>query len=215
MAPKRKSLLESSFDAESARPAKRATPSRPSLAAMVTKAIADNCKGMSAQEIDSVTVNGLTLRQQVQKDKARNLETPGSITMGRRYYQALREAYATTENPRSLLQVANSHEVVNDTLFKAMLSCKRNPVNRGPMLNYLQIAEKPNQAELIGILRWCFDLQPSASAEQARGVLETMRFVKRLQLDAHYPNEVNLMKEKFNQGLLQAFALKQTMNLWS
>ena len=71
-------------------------------------------------------------------------------------------------------------------------------------MNYLQIAEMPNQAELTGILRWCYDLQPSVSAEQARGVLETMRFVKRLNIINYYPEEVKLMTIKFNQGLLQA-----------
>ena len=205
MAPKRRSLLEASFDAEEGakkQPKRASKP--PPLVAMVTKAIADNCKGMSAQEIDSVLVNGCTLRQQVHKDKAKNLEQPGIVTMGRRYYHGLRESYATADNPRTCLQVTDANETINDTLFKAMLSTKKNPVNRGPFLNWLQIAEKPNQAELIGVLRWCMDLQPSVSGEQARGVLETMRFVKRLELTKHYPNEIKLMTDKFNQGLLQA-----------
>ena len=110
-------------------------------------------------------------------------------------------ATPTADNPRTRLQVTDANETINDTLFKAMLSTKKNPVNS---LNWLQIAEKPNQAELIGVLRWCMVLQPSVSGEQARGVLETMRFVKRLELTKHYPNEIKLMTDKFNQGLLQA-----------
>jgi len=205
MAPKRRSLLEASFDAEEGAKKVPKRPTKPpSLVSMVSKAISDNCKGMSAQEIDSVLVNGCTLRQQVYKDKAKNLESPGIVTMGRRYYSSLREAYATAENPRTRLQVTDPNETISDTVFQAMLSTKKNPVNRGPMMNLLQIGEKPNQAELIGILRWCMDLQPSVSGEQARGVLETMRFIKRLELTKHYPNEIALMTDKFNQGLLQA-----------
>ena len=217
MAPKRKSLLEASFEEqEPQQKVKRVMKSKPSMPQMVAKAIADNCKGMSAQEIDSVLVNGLTMRQQITKDKTTNLETPHAVTMGRRYYQALREDYSTSDNPRTRLVVKNPEEVVSDTLFQAMLSTKKNPVNRGPLLNYLQIAEVPNQAELIGILRWCYDLNPSVSAEQCRGVLETMQYVKRLELMNIFPEEVKLMCGKFNAGMVQALLTKipDAVELW-
>ena len=86
MAPRR-SLLEAAFDGESA--SKRPHRGQPlTVAQQVTKALQDNFKNFSEQEIDGTIVNGSSLRARLTKDKAKNVASPGSVTMGRLYAQS-------------------------------------------------------------------------------------------------------------------------------
>ena len=101
MAPRR-SLLEAAFDGESA--SKRPHRGQPlTVAQQVTKALQDNFKNFSEQEIDGTIVNGSSLRARLTKDKARNVASPGSVTMGRLYYNALKLEFASAESPTKRL----------------------------------------------------------------------------------------------------------------
>ena len=60
----------------------------------------------------------------------------------------------------------------------------------------------------MGILRWMVQLTPSLSSEQYQGVIQTMRWVTRLDLDKDFKDEVNMCKDCFEEGLLLAFSTK-------
>ena len=207
MAPRR-SLLEAAFDGESA--SKRPHRGQPlTVAQQVTKALQDNFKNFSEQEIDGTIVNGSSLRARLTKDKARNVASPGSVTMGRLYYNALKLEFASAESPTKRLQIKDPNLVVAPEVFQAMLASKKVPPQRQPMLQLLQnMTKKPNQSEVVGILRWMVQLTPSLSSEQYQGVIQTMRWVTRLDLDKNFKDEVNMCKGCFEEGLLLAFSIK-------
>ena len=126
-------MLEAAFDGESA--SKRPNRGQPlTVAQQVTKALQDNLKNFSEQEIDGTIVNGSSLRARLTKDKARNVASPGSVTMGRLYYNALKLEFASAESPTKRLQIKDPTLVVAPEVFQAMLASKKVPPQRQPML---------------------------------------------------------------------------------
>ena len=209
MAPKR-SLIEAAFDGKTT--AKQArTSGKASVATQVQKALNDNFKGFTQQEIDSVIIDGLSLRARLTKDKAENAATPGTVTMGRLYYNQLRMMYASAEHPLKQLIIKDPNKDVQPELFQAMLASKKTPPQRQPMLQIIQnMTEPPNQTEVVGILRWMIGLSPTVSSEQYQGIIQTMRWVIRLNIHQVCMEEVAICKTHFEQGLLQALTPNHT-----
>ena len=165
------------------------------------------------KEIDSTIFEGHSLRARLTKDKGINQHTPGCIVMGRVYYNHLRVGYQSTTHPNKQLVVTNPDAEVRHELFQAMLASKKVPAQRQPMLQLLQNMTKiPNQSEVVGILRWCVDLRPTASSEQYQGVIQTMRWWVRLGLDKLFPAETKVCLAAFEQGLLQAIVIYHSIH---
>jgi hypothetical protein len=131
--------------------------------------------------------------------------------MGAKYYAKIKALYQTEDSPMKLLKVTDDTLVIGTQLLKAIVSAKAKQPNRQPMLGYLNTADKPNQKELVGILRWGLDLKPSSSAEQLRCCLDLMRYVARLQLDKAFPTEIGIMHSHFDDSLVQALFTRLCM----
>jgi hypothetical protein len=213
MAPKR-SLLEAAFQGESATKRPRRSLGAATVAQQVAKALHDNFKNFTEAQIDSAIVDGVSLRARLTRDKAQNAEKPGSVTMGRIYYNKLKMLYAGENHPTKLLIIKDASAQVRPELFQAMLASKRTPPQRQPMLQLLQnMSEQPNQSEVVGILRWMASLTPSLSSEQYQGVIQTMRWLTRLGLDKEFKAEVEVCKSYFEEGLLLALSIKHLTHL--
>ena len=126
--------------------------------------------------------------------------------MGARYYGKIKELYQHEASPQKQLQVIDETLPLSPQLFKAMVACKGKQPNRQPMIGYLDMADMPNQKELVGILRWALSLKAGTSAEQLRCCLDVMRWCARLKLWEVYPEEVDMMKLHFDETLVQAHA---------
>jgi len=209
MAPKR-SLLEAAFEGEGAGKRPRRSLGRLTVAQQVAKALSDNFKNFTEAQIDGAIVDGVSLRARLTRDKALNADKPGAVTMGRLYYNQLRQLYAGENHPMKLLSIKDPSQQVRPEIFQAMLASKRTPPQRQPMLQLLQnMSEPPNQSELVGILRWVTSLTPSVSSEQYQGVIQTMRWLTRLGLQETFKDEVQVCKPYFEEGLLLALSVKR------
>eukprot|EP00969_Alexandrium_andersonii_P268841 11881946-Alexandrium_andersonii.AAC.1 len=125
--------------------------------------------------------------------------------MGSRYYRELRAKYSSAANPVNALKVTDA-STPSKEVFNHMLSCKRHPVNRAPLIAYLGTAAQPNMSELVGILRWCLELNPTVSQDQLRGCVEVVRWCTRLDLKTKWPEQIALCSKKFNDALVQALS---------
>ena len=199
---RKRSLLEASNDAAKAAPKQKPKKGH-GVSEQVAKAIRDNFKDFSQAEIDSNLVDGKTLRQRLTADKELNSSQKGSVTTGRYYYTRLRDLYSSKDsNPEKLLTAGPDPGEVSDQLWTAMVATKKMPINRVPIMSFLETSTKePNKAELVGILRFCLQCQASISAEQQRCIILTMMYLVRFGLHKKYPDEMQIMKPKFNDGL--------------
>ena len=134
--------------------------------------------------------------------------------MGAKYYARLKEAFELEASPQKQLKVNDETESIKPMLLKAIVSSKAKQPNRQPMMGYLHMAEKPNQKELVGILRWGLELKPSTSSEQLRCCLDLMRWCARLELYKDFPDEIKLMKAQFDKTLVEAPAPILNLKQW-
>ena len=73
------------------------------------------------------------------------------------------------------------------------------------MMHFLETSTVvPNKSELVGILRFCLQCQAAISVEQQKCIILTMKYVQRLGLADKFPQEMEIMKPKFNDGMLGA-----------
>ena len=202
-APK-KSKMDDAWDRATSgkKTLQRKKPS-PDIATQVRKALTDNFRGMSSEELDGVLRDGLTLRQRLQQDKRQNAETPGSVQFGKLYYSELRALYSGSDKIEQKL-VADKSLVVRPELLDVAARALRHPPQRATFVQLLARVSDLNQAETVGIPRWCLQLNPALSAEQLNSAKAVMQCVARLGLAAKFPTELNLMREKFDEILLQA-----------
>lgn len=149
---------------------------------MVTKAIADNFKGWGQLDTDGRTVDGLTLRQRLVKDKEGAKHKSKSVTFGAHYCRALKEKYAPIDSPAQLLYVKNQSDDVSAVLQKAVTAYKRSDSSKSLLAEYMHTATSINQKELVGLSRCILGLRPSASMAQLQLFLDYMRCLVRLNL---------------------------------
>ena len=128
------------------------------------------------------------------------------MTMGAKYYAKIKELYQLEERRQKQLKVKDETMAISPQLLTAMVTTKGKQINRQPMMGYLDMADKPNQKELVRILTWALDLKPRSSAEQLRCSLDVMRWSSRLKLWEAYPEEMEVMKFHFDDTLVQAHA---------
>ena len=126
--------------------------------------------------------------------------------MGAKCYGKMKELYQHEASPQKQLKVKDETLPISPQLLKAMVACKGKQANRQPMIGYLDMADMPNQKELVGILRWPLDLKAGTSAEQLRCCLDVMRWCSRLKLLEAFPEEVDITKPHFDETLVQAHA---------
>ena len=175
----------------------------PNLASQVRKSLTDNFKALSPEEIDCTLRDGLTLRQRLQKDKEFNLQKAGSIHFGKHYYEELRQLYSDRTRPEKQLKPKPGLEI-QEELMEAATAAMKHPPNRALLVHLLKSLPEVNQAEVVGIFRWLLQLHPAASMNQMESCKAVLDFVVRLDLKSAFPEEVNCMRPKFDEILLQA-----------
>ena len=172
---------------------------------LARKAIYDNCKSMTQQEVDGIVVGGTTLRQQIVKDKEANIASPGSVVMGKRYWDNLKRLYAAQDRTHKQLNAPEGTKVT-DCFFKALTAAVRHPPNRSLLVQFAAASTTLCVADSIGIMKWLLTLNPVASRDQMSACLEMMRCLARCKVAADLPREMALMRDKFDEILLQACA---------
>eukprot|EP00969_Alexandrium_andersonii_P315049 13918160-Alexandrium_andersonii.AAC.1 len=117
--------------------------------AVVAKAIADNFRGWSEEDVDINVVNNETLRQRLRRDKRTQRES--GLVMGAVYYKNLKTLYRPKSDPLSQLVAPNPPQPVSPQLMKAMVAVKRAHPDRTLMSSWLACSTKPNETEVVGV----------------------------------------------------------------
>ena len=174
----------------------------------VRKAITDNLRCMSPSELDGILVDGLTCRQRLRQDKVQAISDAGSIQFGKHYYNKLRSMYVDKQSVQGKLQPDPALEVQPGLLHAAAVAM-RHPPCRSHMVQLLERALSLNQAEVCGIFRWTLTLHPAGSADQLEACKSVVACAARLKLQASLPKETALMRDKFDEILLQVPCLER------
>jgi hypothetical protein len=84
----------------------------------INKCLRDNFSDFSSAEVDLVMVDGMSLRDTLKRDKA--LQKIGQLTMGKYYYQELRNKFRKVDDGKSRLAVKDQSEICPPDLWNAL-----------------------------------------------------------------------------------------------
>ena len=122
------------------------------------------------------------------QDKRKNAQKPGSVFFGKLYYTELRTLYSGSESVQQQL--------------KAARQALQHPPQRAPLVQLLARVPDLSQAEVVGVMRWCLQLNPASSPDQTHSANSVLAAVSRLGLAQTFPHEIQ-MRPKFDKILVQ------------
>ena len=191
-------------DASSRKKLQKGGRAKANAQSLARKAIYDNCESLTSQEVDGILVGGVTLRQQIIKDRETNIASPGTVVMGKGYWDDLKRIYAAQDRIHKQLNTPEGAKVT-DSFFKALSAAVRHPPDRSLMVQFAAASTTLNAAGSIGIMRWILALNLVASRNQMSACLEMMKCLVRCNVAVDLPREMAAMREKFDEVLVQAF----------
>jgi hypothetical protein len=166
----------------------------------VNRCLKDNFKDFSSQEIDSIEIDGLTLRQRLARDKRESRKNK-EMHMGSNYYRMLKDKYRSSDSVVKKLEVENQHELLSPELRTALVALKNANCNKSPLLEFMSRVETLNQREVIGLFRGTLDLKPNISQKHTQVLIDLMRMILRLNVDTKFEKETKLMLPLFDETL--------------
>ena len=197
--------LQRGWEAEAASVKKGRGPRQSSVALLADKSIQDNCKTLTPEEIDHIFIGGMSLRQRVRKDKQlKEDKDPAAPKIGKLYWRNLRNKYMHPERIQRQMEPDNSLPL-DPKLVAALGACMRGHANRSVLQSYMSQVEYLNQRELVLLLRFLCEVEPSSSGDQLQTCVAVMEGLDRMGCRATYPTEMAVMRPKFDQIATQAW----------
>ena len=93
----------------------------------VERKIQSHFPGMTPTQMESKRVDGLTLRERIEKD-TRDVRTKKGARLGAAYWRELQSLYAEAGSGPGELKVKNSNEIVSDALPSALQAAVNTPL---------------------------------------------------------------------------------------
>lgn len=203
-APKAETLIQQmEVDASADKKRPSSKRARRDLDGQVEKLVKDNFKTWSSQAVDVVLRDGLTLRQTLARDKARNLR--GELTMGKNYYAMMRKFFEDGESPGRKLKVSHKTDSENERLKEALFELTGHKSNLRPFVAFLDEDVVDNQRTVVAVLKAALDIKPDSGPKQANAVLEVMKWTIRNGVSKNFPAEVSICKDHFDLALTRSF----------
>ena len=166
----------------------------------VNRSLKDNFKEFSSAEIDSVEIDGMTLRQRLAHDKRLARKNP-EMNLGCNYYKMRKDKYRSSDSVMKQLEVKNQSEIIDQQLRRALIALNSGNANKSLLVEFMAACEGLNQKEIVGLYRGALNLKPSMSQKHGHVLIELMRMLLRLKLDTTYQTETRLMLPLFDETL--------------
>jgi len=194
-------------------PAKRRTLERQTTELEVQKAIRDNLRDWTPEEIDGNRCpQGFTARETLTKRKRDNRENPRRFPLGKKFYEQLKQTFASKADPamKALSPQPNDGEV-STLLLEGMIAFTKTG-NRAPLAGAICLVENVTRADVVGVFRWALKIRPKASPEQQRYATNVARFIARLDLSTKFPKEVGALQDWLDKLMLHQFSQVKGQN---
>ena len=156
---------------------------------------------------DQKLVNGQTLRQRIIADKRLHKGAEnGPTRLGANYWRGLREAYGDAGVSGDChLVVQNPRDQVRDSLVEAITGATTgNCVSRSkaPLKQWLLVGSRPNQRELVGLMKATTASRPSTSPTAAALVVALATYIAKHKLHVEYPSEWHFFRFVLDEALV-------------
>lgn len=171
----------------------------------VSKAISDNCKGMSEAQVNVNLIDGLSLRDRV-ADAKRRQQNGESITLGKSFYSNLREMYGGNGSPAQQMRIKDESGPEDQRMHECLLLMLRHNRDAKAIEHWLRHSDLCSQKNFVGCCRAFLLVPPSQSLSSAALVLEFARYVARTRANEVFAEEWGLMKKHVDSALQKSLA---------
>lgn len=179
---------------------------RRTLDEVINKCLVDNFRTATKYQVEMLVVDGLTLRQRLERDKATAARNKtGGQGFGASYYRNLRQMYASETAPETQLVVKRPGDVVTEELTAALKAFRRQPSDRAPLIEWLASRAPASQREAVGVLRVLATLVPHRSCWQLQLGMAMLRWMSRNNIPQHYPEEAAVVRKCMDDILCTAW----------
>ena len=171
----------------------------------MNKFLADNFPGFTNEELFMRKVDGRTLTERLEYDKARK-KNGEQVTTGKFYYATLRSLYRSPKSVESCLQVKDGDAPQDERMCYALAAAADAKRSFDLLFSWCETVQDVNQTNIVVLFKILLTISPAKSLETASATIQVMRMIRRLNLNVKYPEEVALMKGHFDQACVKSLA---------
>lgn len=194
------------------RPAKRLR--RRNTDEVITKCLKDNFASWDAHLTDGHMVEGKTLRQTLAEHRrmvnAGNSDAP---TLGKLYYEKLRDKFAVKTSPNKMLVATDRNEPLDRDLEKALVGLNQHIKRYDLIHDFLEKGPMVNQLSLVVLLKHSLKISPKSGKEGLSVLMSLLGWISRHKVKEGYPNERSHVKPHLDEALTRSWLSFKTSGL--
>ena len=153
-------------------------------------------------------VDGMTAEERVAKDRRDN------VSMGKIYWDLLRDKYSSEESPLKRLKVHDDKQVLMPQVEKALLALLQKDKDFQPLLDFLEHGAKVTDQKSWAVLCRQMTKVPCLSPERNYELWQSlMAYIARHDLSKEYPVEFNILRSDFDKVLSKSYSSYKTNKL--
>ena len=193
----------------------RRTLRRNNTGSIVQRILNEQFGDLTDAEKDAVKYGGLTLRERLCKDKSEQRHgSDGTVSMGKKYYEARRAEYGQNSSGKSALEVKDHTEVPNDKLLTAVREARQSAPQRSGLYDWLSnYGDDLLQSEMVGLGRFFLELKPWSSDQNLKLSVAMLRFWVRVDAETTYPEEMTAIRGHIDKTLVAAWSSMKSANI--
>ena len=179
-----------------------ASDAAPAVKRVISKAICDSLRGMTAAEIDcQLDGAGLTLRQRLTIRKLRNAADKKKYPLGANYYRELRSEFRSPESLEGQLDaLTDPAQPLCPELAHAVQQYRKTG-RRSGMAEFLCIDVAPNVSEAVQVMKFANEVAAHVSMESTQLVQALMDYMFNHKFHEQYVEAVKLMGKWLDESL--------------
>eukprot|EP00971_Amphidinium_carterae_P348433 6490485-Amphidinium_carterae.2 len=198
--------LGQAFKAKQGDKAIRGRPDKETVEKKVDQAIYDNLRDVTDEELHHNVVDGVTMYQEMVRDKASWLET-GWPKMGHNYYTTLRAKFMSKWRPDNLLSFSDP-ATPSTGLLAAIEKYLEDPPVYGPLLTWCRTMTVHHRDDAVALLKVLCKCKPSVSKLHRELALEILEGLERTEALRSMQDELHIMRNKIDECLCQVTPTK-------
>ena len=151
--------------------------------------------------VDCITIDGLTLRDTVLRDKRLHDADTSAVRFGKTYYRNLKRKF------RQKMQQGEGlpHGVPPcESLMSAFVESCRTPPQRQPLRDWVTVADQMSEGDIICCCRALMECSPTSSREQLGTMIALAQALFRCGAHDRFPKHIAVVFDFLDRALVQA-----------
>ena len=195
------------FEEASAKPTSAKRLRRRKTEEAVAKSLKDNFPGWDSVQTDHCIVGGKSLREALTEDRRRHQEgQQGAPTMGKRYYDEMRNKFSSTTCPHKMLKVANEAEPIHPELEKGLAGLNLHVKRFDVIIDFLERGPMVNQLSLVVLLKHALKIFPQAGRESTDFLLAVLSYISKHRVHELFKQEWSHVRDHLDEALCKSWA---------